>query len=445
MSPLGARHEIFHSPPEAIGSQDGTQELLIDSSQERTARRTEHLLVAARLSFFFFHGLLIISASLGFEEVSWWLIFTPAWLGDVVCLVLVILSWFGSCPCEDALLVVSLMAVDSSLALDLRVSGDALVDSVMGSSDRREGSECSLTVLTASHGSKKPGAGGSEFDWKSDVMGILSLIYMLLALVAELLLCRYLSELSHGFDAVPVAPAMRLYLTEKLHVCSEACKTRLSLHQFADPSSAGREDFVAMVRGRELSAAHREVLGCGRAGFQDLAGFFFFLFFFFFCFFWMLRFSASCSLPYVSCGAAAAYCAERRADSSDSGVGGVDISLKPTWGNRVPRVLKQLRCPVLAHSKVLASVLAAMVELSQSLALGIGDRHVGMAGIVAGTGICALALLHARMAVAESRFGAISDRLLIAEMRCGENVASLPSSVASVNLEVSGASLSAVL
>ena len=31
------------------------------------------------------------------------------------------------------------MAVDSSLALDLRVSGDALVDSVMGSSDRREG------------------------------------------------------------------------------------------------------------------------------------------------------------------------------------------------------------------------------------------------------------------------------------------------------------------
>ncbi|CAE7480154.1 unnamed protein product, partial [Symbiodinium necroappetens] len=338
---------------------DGTQELLIDSSQERTARRTEHLLVAARLSFFFFHGLLIISASLGFEEVSWWLIFTPAWLGDVVCLVLVILSWFGSCP---------------------------YVQSCLQERQARLG-DTNPSILT---------------DILPDiVMGILSLIYMLLALVAELLLCRYLSELSHGFDAVPVAPAMRLYLTEKLHVCSEACKTRLSLHQFADPSSAGREDLVAMVRGRELSAApHREVLGCGRAGFQDLAGFFFL--FFFCCFFWMLRFSASCSLPYVSCGAAAAYCAERRADSSDSGVGGVDISLKPKWGNRVPLVLKQLRCPVLPHSKVLASVLAAMVELSQSLALGIGDRHVGMAGIVAGTGICALALLHARMAVAES-------------------------------------------
>eukprot|EP00439_Symbiodinium_sp_Y106_P005863 s8255_g1.t1 len=89
---------------------------------------------------------------------------------------------------------------------------------------------------------------------------------------------------------------------------------------------------------------------------------------------------------------------------------------------------------------VLTSVLAAIVELSQSLALGIGGGRVGMAGIVAGTGICALALLHARMAVAESRpgvFGAISDRLLIAEMRCGES-ASLPSSVASVHLEVSG-------
>ena len=65
------------------------------------------------------------------------------------------------------------------------------------------------------------GAGGSEFDWKSDglvnrsfmhlralpVMGILSLIYMLLALVAELLLCRpggpVLVSLSLCHAAVP--------------------------------------------------------------------------------------------------------------------------------------------------------------------------------------------------------------------------------------------------
>ena len=105
---------------------------------------------------------------------------------------------------------------------------------------------------------------------------------------------------------------------------------------------------------------------------------------------------------------------------------------------------KQLRCPVLPHSKVLTSVLAAIVELSQSLALGasFSEQHPaqrraacssseaqsqeleiamwewraswqGQACLVCNEelqvqslrlpGICALALLHARMAVAESR------------------------------------------
>ncbi|CAE7468872.1 unnamed protein product [Symbiodinium pilosum] len=138
---------------------DGTQELLIDSAQERTARRTEHLLLAARLLFFFFHGLLIISASMGFEEVSWWLIFTPAWLGDTVCVVLVILSWFGSCP-----------YVQSCLQERQARLGDA-----------------NPSILT---------------DILPDiVMGVLSLVYMLLAVLAELLLCRPVLRLSQRLVA----------------------------------------------------------------------------------------------------------------------------------------------------------------------------------------------------------------------------------------------------
>lgn len=324
---------------------DGTQELLIDSSQERTARRTEHLLVAARLSFFFFHGLLIISASLGFEEVSWWLIFTPAWLGDVVCLVLVILSWFGSCP---------------------------YVQSCLQERQARLG-DTNPSILT---------------DILPDiVMGILSLIYMLLALVAELLLCRYLSELSHGFDAVPVAPVTVIMLVSILTCCRGLCIfTNSAL--FCCIGLAALSTCVLLLVTEDVPGPTCVLFVPWAAAVL------------------CLLLSAICQLRRCRC----ILCREEL-------------------------ILRILELVVL--TLVLASVLAAMVELSQSLALGIGDRHVGMAGIVAGTGICALALLHARMAVAESRFGAISDRLLIAEMRCGEN-ASLPSSVASVNLEVSG-------
>ena len=126
-------------------------------------------------------------------------------------------------------------------------------------------------------------------------------------------------------------------------------------------------------------------------------------------------------------------------------------------------------------------MLAAIVELSQSLALGasfhltcsgaslfiqrstvrgIGGGRVGMAGIVAGTGLrfvskeerqtfralgCqgSVRLLYCmrgwpwpkagrecrckalQTCTGLRRFGAISDRLLIAEMRCGESVAAL--------------------
>lgn len=80
---------------------DGVRELLIRAPQEKTARRTRHLLVAARLSFVFSHGALAIttSAALGLEaDLSWWAVFIPVWLGDSLCGFMCVASWFASCP-----------------------------------------------------------------------------------------------------------------------------------------------------------------------------------------------------------------------------------------------------------------------------------------------------------------------------------------------------------
>ncbi|CAE7221988.1 unnamed protein product [Symbiodinium natans] len=325
---------------------DGTQELLIDSAQERTARRTEHLLLAARLSFFFFHGLLIISASMGFQEVSWWLIFTPAWLGDTICLVLVVLSWFGSCP-----------YVQSCLQERQARLGDA-----------------NPSILT---------------DILPDiVMGILSLVYMLLALLAELLLCRYLSELSNGFDAAPVAPVVVFMLVSTLTCCRGVCIFTSSVL------------FCCIG----LAALSTCVLVLALPG-QPTP--------------WVLFVPWAAA---VLCLLIAAVCQLQRCRSILC---------------REEVLLRILELVVL--TLVLSSVLVTIVELAPSVAVGDGGRYAGIAGVVAGTGICALSALHARMAMAESRFGAVSERLLIAEMSCQDPGTSLRSSVISgVGLEVGG-------
>mmetsp|Transcript_62147 Transcript_62147/g.148239 ORF Transcript_62147/g.148239 Transcript_62147/m.148239 type:complete len:389 (+) Transcript_62147:178-1344(+) len=81
------------------------RETLLESCPEATALRTHHLLIAARLVFLFAHGVLVASAALAMacaaqEETStsWWLIFLPAWLGNLACIGIVISSWFASCP-----------------------------------------------------------------------------------------------------------------------------------------------------------------------------------------------------------------------------------------------------------------------------------------------------------------------------------------------------------
>mmetsp|Transcript_121442 Transcript_121442/g.388405 ORF Transcript_121442/g.388405 Transcript_121442/m.388405 type:complete len:451 (-) Transcript_121442:80-1432(-) len=87
-----------------LGS-EGAREWLIRRGavgrQEKTARRTEHLLVAARLSFVFSHGALAVSASAcsaSGADASWWAIFAPVWLGDAFSALCCIGAWFASCP-----------------------------------------------------------------------------------------------------------------------------------------------------------------------------------------------------------------------------------------------------------------------------------------------------------------------------------------------------------
>eukprot|EP00435_Cladocopium_sp_Y103_P033800 s2068_g8.t1 len=176
--------------------------------KEKTAKHTRHLLLAARLTFFFSHGVLIIVASvaLGWQAAafrlsfvavafryvyevvckfhdrtlksfsveqmttSWWLIFIPAWLGDFLSLLLVVLSWFGSCP------YIHLCLQERQARL-----GDA-----------------NPSILT---------------EILPDIFfGVLSLIYILLALVAEILLCRHLQHVWHSGEPMETPTACAVFL-----------------------------------------------------------------------------------------------------------------------------------------------------------------------------------------------------------------------------------------
>lgn len=77
------------------------REPLTPSKQERTAHWTHSIGAGSRLLFLFSHGVLvyIVSRSLDqLSEISWWLAFLPVWIGDALCIILLVLAWFASCP-----------------------------------------------------------------------------------------------------------------------------------------------------------------------------------------------------------------------------------------------------------------------------------------------------------------------------------------------------------
>mmetsp|Transcript_117982 Transcript_117982/g.333719 ORF Transcript_117982/g.333719 Transcript_117982/m.333719 type:complete len:341 (+) Transcript_117982:130-1152(+) len=162
---------------------DGRHESLILSARERTALRTHHMLVAARLAFIFSHGALLMSASvsLGWAATSWWAVFAPAWLGNAICIVLVIYSWFASCP------YVKLCLSEHQARL-----GD--------------NNPSILTEL-----------------FPEVIMAVLGFFFMLLVFAGEMLLCQYLDDDRHGHSANLVPSAVLFIMLSLCACCRGIC------------------------------------------------------------------------------------------------------------------------------------------------------------------------------------------------------------------------------
>eukprot|EP00746_Dinoflagellata_sp_MGD_P011481 gnl/MRDRNA2_/MRDRNA2_124085_c0_seq1.p1 gnl/MRDRNA2_/MRDRNA2_124085_c0~~gnl/MRDRNA2_/MRDRNA2_124085_c0_seq1.p1 ORF type:complete len:371 (+),score=47.22 gnl/MRDRNA2_/MRDRNA2_124085_c0_seq1:68-1114(+) len=159
-------------------------EMLIPTRQEKTAKLTHICLVVSRILFLFFHGLLVLSVSMSLSSsdlTSWWLAFTPVWIGDAVCGILVIASWFASCPYIH-------------LCIEER----------------------------------QPRLGNSNPSILTEVlpdiaMGVLAFLFILLAFCGEYALCRYLDNQSRGEPASSFAAAMLLGTVSVLALCHSVC------------------------------------------------------------------------------------------------------------------------------------------------------------------------------------------------------------------------------
>jgi len=177
---------------------DGSEDYFIEDSREErtavlTARRTEQLLVAVKLLFAFSHGALVISASLalGWEhQIDWWKVFTPAWLGDAICMVFSVLSWFASVP---------------------------YIKFCLSCHQARRGDD-NPSILTDI--------------LPSIFMGILSLLFMIFALVSEILLCSYLDRLENR-QAPSLTPCVIILIITSLLACCRGILISTSSEVFA--------------------------------------------------------------------------------------------------------------------------------------------------------------------------------------------------------------------
>merc|ERR1719469_1637781 len=84
-----------------VNGDDGYIRGLLSTPQARTANWTTLACHATRLTFLLSHGMVVLSFAASLEnldQASWWLIWLPAWIGDSICMGLLIFSWFSSCP-----------------------------------------------------------------------------------------------------------------------------------------------------------------------------------------------------------------------------------------------------------------------------------------------------------------------------------------------------------
>lgn len=86
---------ITFGDTESVGSDEPGQK------EERTALHTHYCCHFARLVFLASHGILAILVSDALhdlQQASWWSLFLPIWVGDGLCAILIMVSWFASCP-----------------------------------------------------------------------------------------------------------------------------------------------------------------------------------------------------------------------------------------------------------------------------------------------------------------------------------------------------------
>lgn len=151
--------------------------------QVKTAHRTHQLLAAARLVFAFSHGCLVFVTSLvlRWELDTWWyVVFTPVWIGNAVCLLLIIVSWFASCPYVQLCL--------RRHQVRMGVKNPSILTEVL----------------------------------PEIVAGVLSLIVVTFALVAEIMLCAFLDDSSGKHQAL-LPSAIMIIFVATISCCYGIC------------------------------------------------------------------------------------------------------------------------------------------------------------------------------------------------------------------------------
>lgn len=311
---------------------EGTHEPFIPSAQEKTAQRTRNLLVAARLAFTFSHGALVVTASvqLGWEgDASWWTVFLPAWLGNATCFVLIILSWFASCP---------------------------YIQLCLNERQARLG-DCNPSILTEI--------------LPDIVMAILGLLFLVLALTAEIMLCGYLDRRHYGESQNSLWPSAVVFIIVSTCACCRGICISTSSELFSFFGGAVLLSFVAAL----------SVPG-GLDGHSS----------------WVV------ALPSLLAASAMLVVNVRR-------LRGCSVVLQ-----REERILRIVEQFILFLAMVALTVLVLLLAFcgrgdTHNLAIQCGAARGGAAA-AAGGGVCILAMLRARMAMVESRLGPVNERMI---------------------------------
>jgi len=273
------------------------------------------------LVFVFSHGVLVITLSMllrqGWEVrdvTSWWLAFMPVWLGNLLCAILIIYSWFASCP------YIQLCLYERQARLGH--SNPSILTDIL----------------------------------PQIVMAVLGLIFIILSLTGEVLLCRYLANLGgnssgkFGHDSI-VPSAIVLILVAMLASCHGVC-IRTNGDYFNSVGFGALATFIAAV--------------CVPGGVAGSCS-------------WVILVPS----PFASLGVLIATRNESR-----------------SCGRTLSREERLLR---IAEQLVLGTVSAAFVVLICLLASGADSSPCASTGAVAGAGICIIVVLRAWMARAECR------------------------------------------